>query len=168
MSQVTLQRMLKFTDADLAANRQGKLSVKQRERMQPPKFNRLVMFVILGHMVLIGGILGAIALVTGEAVLWLVLLIVLGLGAVPFITLQNEGNLNPILKADVLSGKVVSRSGMVFLDEQSRQRVDLQIDGIVLKLLPRQAAAFKHEDEYTVYYLPQSLHLLTAEVLREN
>jgi len=165
MRQQQLQRTLKFTEDDLNANRSGRLSDAQRERLEPPKVNRLVTMVIVGHMALIGGILGLIALLTGEAILWLVLLIVLGMAALPFVMMQNEGNLRPVLKADILRGKVASSSGAVFLEPRSNRRVDLLIDGIAVEMSPRQAGAFQHGGEYTVYYLPQSKRLLTAEVL---
>lgn len=167
MNQQQLQRVLKITNADLAANREGRLSDAQQQRMQPPQVNRLVLYVILGHMLLIGGLLGMIALVTGEAVLWLVLLIVVGLGAFPFITMQNEGNIKPALKSDVLGGKVRSTSGMVFLEPRGSRRVDLRINGKIIEATPRQAAAFQDEGEYIVYYLPQSRLLISAEVLGE-
>lgn len=160
-----LQRSLKFTEDDLAANRAGRLSEAQLERMQPPRVSQLATMVILGHMALIGGILGLIALLTGEAILWLVLLIVLGLGALPFIMMQNEGNLRPVLRADILRGKVASSSGTVFLEARSNRRVDLLINGQTVRLTPRQAGAFRHEGDYTIYYLPQSHHLLSAEAL---
>ncbi len=167
MNQQQLQRVLKVTDADLAANREGRLSEVQQQRMQPPKVNQLVLYVILGHLLLIGGLLGTIALVTGEAILWLVLLIVIGLGAFPFITIRNEGNIKPTLKSDVLRGKVVSTNGVVFLEPKGSRRVNLLVNGKSIEATPRQAAAFQNEGEYIVYYLPQSHLLISAEVLGE-
>ncbi|MCA9915814.1 MAG: hypothetical protein KC496_20810 [Anaerolineae bacterium] len=167
MNQQQLQRVLNVTDADLAANREGRLSDAQQQRMQPPKVNRLVLYVILGHLLLIGGLLGTIALVTGEAILWLVLLIVVGLGAFPFITMQNEGNIKPALKGDVLGGKVRSTSGFVFIETRGSRRVDLKVNGKIIEATPRQAVAFQNGNEYTLYYLPQSRVLISAEVLTD-
>ena len=115
MTQQPLQRALKFTDDDLASNRDGRMSAAQREAWKPPKPNQLAVMVIAGHVLLITGLLGVIAIVTGKAALWVVVFIVAGLSLLPFVLMQNEGNIRPALRNDIAQGKVSCSCGIAIL-----------------------------------------------------
>lgn len=165
MSQLQLQRILQFTVDDLRENREGRISEKQQDKFKPPEVNRLVVWVLLGHAIFIGGLLGAIAILTGSIAAWIVLGVVLAFGMLPFVVLQNEGNITPLLRGDYESGKVKQACGVVILTEKKVRRVyyELYIDGIILKISAKEATAFIHEEIYCVYYLPRSLKLISAE-----
>lgn len=167
MKHLTLQTILKFNADDLKANRDGHVSTKQFEKYKPAEVNRLAVFVIMGHVLVIGGILGAIALFTGKAAMWIVFGIVVAAALLPFVLLQNEGNIKPALRGDVKVGKVMKACGIVILTERKGRQIyyDLYVDGVTLQISATQAAAFVHEDSYCIYYLPRSLMLLSAEPL---
>src|SRR5688572_27680062 len=101
MKHLTLQTTLKFNADDLKANRDGRVSTTQFEKYKPAEVNRLAVYVIMGHVLVIGGILGAIALVTGKAAMWIVFGVVVAAALLPFVLLQNEGNIKPTLRGDV-------------------------------------------------------------------
>jgi hypothetical protein len=167
MKHLTLQTLLKFTADDLKANREGRISSKQFEKYKPAEVNRLAVYVILGHVLVIGGILGAIAIAVGKWEMWIVFAIVVGAALLPFVLLQNEGNIKPALRGDVKAGKVAKACGIVILTERKGRSVyyDLYVDGVTLQISANQAEAFVHGDSYCVYYFPHSLMLLTAEPL---
>jgi hypothetical protein len=167
MKHLTLQTTLKFTADDLKSNRDGRVSKRQFEKYKPPEINKMAIYVLLGHGVLIGGILGAIAIATGETAMWIVFAIVVAAAFLPFVLLNNEGNLTPVVRGDVLAGVVEKTCGIVILTEHSGREIyyELYIDSITLKISRSQAAAFVHGDSYCIYYLPKSRTLLTAEPL---
>lgn len=163
-----LERSLKFTPEDLAMNREGRMSPAQRAAWKPPRPNQLAVMVIGGHVILIGGLLGLIAIVTGESALWLVVLIVVGLTLLPFVLMQNEGNIRPALRNDIAQGKVASACGIAILQRKQGRQVsyDLSIGGVTVSLTPAQATAFRDREQYCIYYLPHSLMLVSAEEVR--
>lgn len=167
MQQVQLQRIFKFTTDDLKANRTGTLSESQVTKNEPPKPNKLVFIVIIGHALVIGGILGAIAIATGEMALWIVLAIVVAMGLMPFVMMGNEGNINPAFRNDIEAGKVRKVCGMVIVHKIEREnrtpKYELYIDGLAFQLSTPQAGAFVSEKDYCIYYLPLSKKILSAE-----
>jgi len=165
MSLLQLQRTLKFDVDDLRANRDGRMSERQRGKYQTPQPNKLVIGVIIGHGVLITGILGAIAIATGERALWVVLGIVVAVAFIPFVLMQNEANIKPTLKSDVNKGKVAVACGIVILTAKGNNNpyYELYVDGVTMRITPSQASAFVDKETYCVYYLPLSYMLLTAE-----
>ncbi len=162
-----LQRSLKFTLDDLKLNRSGQLSEAQHEKHKPPEVSRLAFYVIAGHAILIGGLLGAIAIITGKFAMWIVLAIVLGLGLLPFLLMNNEGNINPTLRGDVQNGVVKKACGITIIkqttDRNNVSSYELYVDDLALKLTASQASAFINEEVYCIYYLPLSRTLLSAE-----
>jgi hypothetical protein len=165
MSHLQLQSKLKFSVDDLRENRDGRISEKQHEKFKPPEVNRLVLWVLLGHAVFIGGLLGAIAIITGSIAAWVVLAIVMAFGMLPFVVMKNEGNITPLLRNDYESGKVKQACGIVILSEKKGRRIyyELYVDAVTLKITAKEAAAFIHEETYCIYYLPRSLKLISAE-----
>jgi hypothetical protein len=165
MSQLQIMQQLKFTTGDLQANRAGTMSEAQRDKFKPAEPNLLVVGVVVGHLLLIGGILGVIAFVTGERALWVVFAIVCVLMALPFVLLQNEGNISPLLKADAKAGKVKMTCGMAIIEQKQGRTVyhTLTINSVTMRLSATQVTAFIHGRHYCAYYLPQSKTLLSAE-----
>ena len=167
MQHLQLQRTLNFTTDDLRANRDGRISEAQYKKYEPPKYSKTVLIVVFGHALVIGGLLGAIAIITGEAAMWIVLGIVLAMGLLPFLLMHNEGNINPTLRGDATNGVVKKACGIVILTPKTRRNkttyVELYIDGINLNISDKQSSAFIHEEVYCIYYLPLSRTLLSAE-----
>lgn len=166
-AQSTLMRALKFNEHDLEANRAGTMSDAQRERLGPAQFSSLVFAVIGIHAVLIVGILGAIAIMTGETALWIVMFAVLGLGLVPFVLMRNEGNLRPAVKNDVSQGKVAQVEGMATLEIKKGRYTyyELSLGATTFRISSKAYGAFRQGEAYRAYYLPTSETLLTAEPL---
>ncbi|GAB5490521.1 MAG: hypothetical protein Phog2KO_07360 [Phototrophicaceae bacterium] len=166
-----LQRTLKFNTDDLKLNREGQLSEAQHDKHKPPEVSKLALYVIGGHALLIGGLLGAIAIITGKLAMWIVLAIVLGLGLLPFVLMKNEGDIKPTLRGDVKNGFVKKACGITIITQtKNRDNVssyELYVDGLTLKLTANQASAFVSEEIYCVYYLPLSKTLLSAEPYNE-
>ncbi|MGJ3241050.1 MAG: hypothetical protein ACFE0Q_20235 [Anaerolineae bacterium] len=172
MQHLQLQRTLKFTTDDLRANREGRLSDAQHDKHKPPEVSRLALYVVIGHAVVIVSILGAIALLTGSTAMWIVVGAMLVLGLLPFIIMNNEGNINPTLRGDVKQGAVKQVCGMAIVKKETNRhhisRYELYIDGMSFKLSATQAGGFISEQDYCVYYLPLSKTLLSAEPYRAD
>lgn len=158
-----LSSALKFTEADLEANRNGHISEAQRQPYAVPQVSRIAIYVILGHAVLLVGIFGAIALVVNEPALWGILLLVSGLALLPFFVSRNEFLRRPVVQDDVNRGKVASVCGVVQLPmENSRYHLHIegkQFNNLTLKVW----GAFRPNTSYCLYYLPQSGIILSAE-----
>jgi len=151
--------------ADLQANRDGRISERQRESFGQPQFKPIVHVVIWGHALFIGGLLGAIAIVSGSTAMWLVLGLVTALGAFPFIVMQNEGSYRPVLKNDLAAGTVAQVTGLVILQKREgrRPKHEVIIAGHRFSVSDKAFAAFENHESYRVYYLPRSAVLLSAE-----
>lgn len=171
MQHIQLQTSLKFTTDDLKANREGRISEKQGKKYEAPKIPMLVIAVVLGHAVLVGGILGAIAIITGNTAMWFVLGLVLALGLLPFVLMQNEGNIRPALRGDIKQGTVKKACGIAILTQKKNRhnitQYKLYVDGINIILTSTQASGFVNEALYCIYYLPRSMTLLSAEPMSE-
>jgi len=168
MSRLELMRNLKFDTEDLRTNRDGKISPTQRERFQPPKLNPVIMLTMLAHLGLVGGIIAVLAILTGSKALWFVLILVTILTLMPFGWMQEAHRVRPVVMSDVNRGKVVKSCGIVILRENKGRTTtfDLLVDGVALAITPSEAAAFRNENRYCVYYLPESKTLLSAEPMQ--
>ncbi|XWX03208.1 hypothetical protein VZO05_11920 [Aggregatilineales bacterium SYSU G02658] len=158
-----LARALKFTAADLEQNRQGRISAAQRQPYTTPPVSRIAVYVILGHGALLLGLLGAIAVVANQPVMWLVLGIVAVMGLMPLFLTRSEFLSRPVVQDDVNRGKVAQVCGVVSLTMEGK-RYDLRVGtyefrGVSLKVW----GAFKQNIAYCVYYLPRSGVILSAE-----
>ncbi|MGB7339117.1 MAG: hypothetical protein WBC91_09520 [Phototrophicaceae bacterium] len=170
MQHLQLQRILNFNVDDLRANREGKISEAQHDKHKPPEVSKLALYVIFGHAIVIVGLLGAIAIISARPAMWVVVGVVLALGLLPFLIMNNEGNLNPTLRGDVQKGRVEKVCGIAFItqnkDRNNISSYELYIDGMTFKVTSSQASAFIHEQDYCIYYLPLSKTLLSAEPYR--
>jgi hypothetical protein len=160
----SLMQAFNLHEDDLIANREGRISERQMTWLAPPKFGGIVLAVVLGHFVLIGGVLGAIALITGEPFMFVVVAIVAGLGALPFMMVGRDGVGRPVLQNDVRRGKVIALTVPVLLDPESGNgRYHIQAGELRFKVSSRVYNRFIPEADYTLYYLPDSKQLLSAE-----
>lgn len=158
-----LASALKFTPEDLQANRSGRISVAQRTRHEAPRISSVAVYVLIGHGVVLMGLLGTIALIVNKPAMWGVLLIVAGLAMLPFFAARNEFVRRPVLQDDVNRGSVAVVTGDAQLPmENQRYHVRVgnqEFRNVSLKLW----GAFRPGVAYHVYYLPQSRIMLSAE-----
>jgi len=167
MSQLHLMRTLNFNTEDLRANREGRMSEAQRERLTPPKTNPMIAVAVFGHLAVVGGMLALLAIFTQSMALWAVFGLAVVMMMAPFGFLRSEGKLNrPVMRDDMAKGRVEKACGIVILTEKKGRKTtfDLLVSGISLEISPAEAAAFQHEAMYCVYYLPGSKTLLSAEL----
>jgi len=164
-----LIRAMKFKLADLDANREGKLSEHQLELYGPPKFSGVVIAVILGHMLLVGGLLGGIAIIAQVPALFIIMIAVLGLSGLPFMLMGKQGGGRPVFANDVARGRVDTICGYVLLQaEPEAQKYTLMIEGEVFKISKNAFSGFVHQRPYCLYYLPDSKVILSAEAMQDE
>lgn len=158
-------RHFRFNEADLQANQDGRISNAQRERYMPPRFQGLVMIVILGHAALLAGLLGLIALISQQPLMLLVLAVVLGMALLPF-TLARADNLQrPVVLQDIHAGRVTSVCGPVLLDSQDKTSYTLLVSGEPFTLSRDAYFALRPGFEYCFYYLPNSRTILSVAIV---
>jgi hypothetical protein len=167
MSQLQLMKTLQFSTEDLRTNRDGHISDLQRERFTPPKPNKLVVMVMFGHLIVIGGILAALAVVNQSTALLVVMGVVVLMMFAPFGWVQQKNQQRPIVQDDIARGAVEKACGIAILVEKKIRKTyfELTIEGITMEISPAQAESFKQGRTYCVYYLPGSKTLLSAETM---
>ncbi len=158
-----------FNDADLAANREGRLSEKQAERLLKARRNTVQGMV--GIMVLLTVILLPLAVLgqaqTGSAQVSIVIgLVWLGLMGL-FLAIIRSGQ---AVQADAWRGQVEIVRGPVqcYTSSQgdSGTQYNLRVGDVTFHKVDRDAyIAFKHLDAYIIYYTPQSKQIVAAEPL---
>lgn len=163
-----LARALKFTADDLEMNRQGRVSAAQRQPYAKPTLNPLAVYVILGHAALLVGLLGVIALIVNQPILWLVLLVVGAMALMPFFLIRSEFFSRPVVQDDLNRGKVAQVRGVATLTMEGKRyhlRIGTQeFRDVSLKVW----GAFQQNRSYCVYYLPRSGVILSAEECPED
>jgi hypothetical protein len=163
-----LARALKFTAADLEMNRQGRVSAAQRQPHAALQISQIAVYVILGHAVLLVGLLGAIAVIASQPALWLVLAIVGVMALMPLFLARAEFLSRPVVQDDLNRGVVAQACGAAHLTQEG-QRYHLRVGGeefpnVSLKVW----GAFRQNASYCVYYLPRSKVILSAEECLEG
>jgi len=158
-----LASALKFSEDDLERNRSGRISDAQRARFTPPPVSRIAIYVVLGHAVLLVGVLGGIAMVVNEPALWVILLIVGALAMLPFFAARSEFVRRPLVQDDVNRGRVASVCGVVELPAEDN-RYHIRVDGVEFRSVTLKVwGAFSPQRAYCIYYLPQTRIILSAE-----
>lgn len=161
--QISLMRALRFDEEDLAANRAGKLSERQKNANEAPRFSGVVQWVVLGHIAALGGLMGIIALISGNAAMWLVMLLVLGFAALPVMML-NRGVGRPILQKELAAGRVQRLQGEISKEKRGTSaRFYLECEGQRFHITPGVFNAFRDGASYILYILPESSTLISAE-----
>ena len=146
-----LMNALRFTEEDLTANQQAKMSVSQRLRCLTNRDGWLVAGLFCGFGFL------AIWLGARDAVFFLVVF-----AAGIFACGQHVYNYH----TDATKGIVAALEGRINLDIFGR-RFSIEIDGMRFNLKRDTFLAFKNGDPYRIYYSPKSKMLLSAEWLRD-
>ncbi|QPC82615.1 hypothetical protein G4Y79_23485 [Phototrophicus methaneseepsis] len=160
-----LMQALKFNSKDLAHNQEGELSPRQKGRLQPPRMEGIGLWVLLGHVALIIGILGAIAIFTGHWILLVIALFVGGMAGMPLVMVRDQKFMKPDLAQDVDQGKVISVCGETirYARTDTEQAYYVVVDEMTFKVTSQVYSGFHQEGSYCVYYLPRSRMILSAE-----
>ena len=164
-AQASLLRALAATGDDLTRNRDGRISQRQRDLNGAARLPRLAIVVLMGHALLITGLLGGIALLTGQAALWLVLGIVLLLTLVPFVLMKGEATLQPVLRDDVQAGRVEAICGSLVRRPGNGRVYRIIVQGEGFEVSKTVWNVVSEQRDYCVYYLPKSRRVLTMEIV---
>ena len=162
---INLMRALEFTDADLVANRRGKLTLAQKRVVRQASYvylPRLIALIIVGGFLLILGFAPHIIL-TQRAIILLGLVIV-GWGLVS--TIQRLLQFSDDQAAGVVEqveGEAQTTSARVRFDRQYYVTV-----GSTTFHVPQSVYDAVQPGFYRGYYAPYSMTLLSAEVLEDD
>lgn len=155
-----LAQALHFSEDDLILNQEGIIGVNQSRQLDK-QFERKLL-IIFGPVVF-GVFLIVIAILHPE----------LGIGGfalfVFFLAVVNLQRLIHFLKwyRDYRSRQIVTAEGLIEL-KIWQQGYTIQLGDLSFHLNSKAAFAFKNGDPYRLYYLPESLTLLSAEWLRDD
>lgn len=161
-----LMNSFKFSEVDLEANREGKLSGRQKEKLVGQQPSALVQAVMVGHFVIVIGLLGLIAFASQNTWMFVITLAVIAVLAAPFSMMAGGGR--PALRDDVAKGQVMSACGDAVLTSQAGIRgntYSLMIAQITFKIEERTYRQIENGRAYCAYYLPQSRTLLSIEAV---
>lgn len=161
-----LMRVFHTSDTDLAANREGKITRAQHEHLKPAQSQTIVQIVLWGHLLVIGGLILFISVISQEPILLLVCGLVIGLSVMPFTTLRTTA---VDLRMDLADGVLESVSGQVTVSRSRTKdmayRVKLVDESLSFVITRKQASAFRSDVPYTIYYLPKSRVIVSAEAI---
>ncbi|HEX2908350.1 MAG TPA: hypothetical protein VHO69_15870 [Phototrophicaceae bacterium] len=163
-----LMAALNFTDEDLEANRDGRLSQRQRQRFAKMQANITTEIYLAGFVGLIG---------IPILVYWYHLHSVSWLEAVPpalissFVCLMlvlSWWERRIMLAADLREESVETLQGLVKLEHLGKSGGHFNLQNQNFPLSSKALLAFKNGDPYCIYYAPNTRTLLSAEWLRED
>lgn len=164
-----LMRVFNTSEADLAANRNGEITRAQHERLKPTQSQTIVQIALWGHLLGIGGLMLFVTLITQQLILLLVCGVVIGLGIMPFTMLRSTA---ADVRLDLADGTLASATGSVSVTRSQKRdsayRLKLHGADLSFVVTRKQASAFSSEVPYTIYYLPKSRAIVSAEVLEAS
>ena len=158
MSSLTLEKAFNFDADDLRLNRIGRMSPAQRKRLVREAW---LPFIVLTVPIAACGIISFIGSRNSENIsisisgfMLLALFIMIGLG---YVGQQN------LVRAAETTGVTVA-FGKIKLQDDKRNLLLLEIDGLIFRLFGWQLPAFDVEKAYRIYYLKDSMKVLSAEI----
>jgi hypothetical protein len=166
ISRPALAELLAFTPDDLAANREGRLSERQRERLRAAR--RRAALVVMAILVLVG-IAAAVLLYIGQSSGSLILGFV-GIG----VTVCNAALMGVLVRnyarltADIDGGQVTALEGSVHHTIRVTGRLAtyiLSVDGTELSIAKPVFLAIPEGARCRFYRTPAAKTLLSAEIL---
>lgn len=168
-----LDAALQFNAEDLNANREGRLSVRQRNRVFARRRSVLIALAIITLMMgVISGVV-ILAVLLGAAVSEMAILLALG-GEIVTVGLAYLGwSLRQNFQKYLLPGRVARIEGPVTCyqlrerqNEKTRIGYYLRIGDLEFEISDAALNAFIDGAPYIVYYVPRPLTLLSAEPVR--
>lgn len=171
----SLSTILKFNADDLAANRDGYMTVNQRSRLQQETRRFVQKHVAFGLSILLffGCLLvvlfqsASISEINLMTICTLILGITLTLALPGFLFNEALGRRRAV-RADLYKGHVEAAEGLVALTIYQRGRysgLEISVGGETFKAESDVFVAFKNGEPYAVYYAPHSRTLLSAKHL---
>jgi len=165
--------ILDFKLSDLHANRKGILSKRQRRIAEDSQPNLLIQMVLMGHVVVIIGILIVIVFVSGVTAERLMFLVVASVVIVsPFLYAMDR--ISAIKKAglspeDVQSGEVLSVCGLVecYPPPIPTQPAKIRIEGKSFHVPNTLLDVIDSEQPYCAYYTPHGKRIVSIEIVTE-
>ncbi len=162
-----LMRGLNFTSEDLAANRQRRMSERQRQRLRPAQPGAVAWIAILAHFGLIIGIVGTLMLAArvafGNAAL--VIGLVAGSLLLPILMLYFGRSKTWTDMKDVTEGEVRMVRGRIRLESGERFLIFHRawIGNRRFDLSRKAFFAFTDQQTYCIYITPGKGSILSAE-----
>jgi hypothetical protein len=162
MSADKLQQALKFTDADINANREGKITQSQAERLSNTqvglgKFSAAI--VIFGILILF--VIHTFANLDNDATT-LYTIVVLILCAILAPTMFGN---SVTIRQDVEGDQVVSVQGIVRKRYSVKTGYNLYIGQIRFSIFRHTYNSFEDGAMYKIYFIPNSKTILSAEIV---
>lgn len=158
MSQLSLEKAFNFDTDDLRLNRIGRVSPAQKKRLVREAW---LPFLVLIMPIAACGILSFIGSRNSEnisvSIAGFMLLALLGTIGLGYIGQQN------LVRAAEESGVTVA-FGKIKLVDDKRNLLLLEIDGLIFRLFGWQRTAFDPNKAYRIYYLNDSMKVLSAEI----
>lgn len=165
-----LAAALKFNDDDLQANRAGRLTVRQRNRVH---VRRRMVIIALTLITAFVGIISAVvilAVLLGAAVSEVAILLALGGEVVTAGLAWLVWSLRQHYKTYLREGHVARIEGPVTMyqlrerqDDKTRTVYALRIGHLEFEIPEAALSAFTEGSHYIIYYAPDPLTLLSAE-----
>ena len=159
-----LQQALDFSDEDLQANREGKLSETQRKKLetaQQGSFRSLrTMTLIILFSLLIGIVPGGIALIAGGSIALLLSVLALMEYLTSYRAFQHDLALPEIETAQGVLDYVMRENAV--LDGMTHP-AGIRIGDLKFLLMEDQVRSFLEGEVYVLYYAPATHRLLSVE-----
>lgn len=160
-----LDHILHFTEDDLRANRDGKLSPHQEQILM----RRAISLDTRWRTPLLGGIVLAIIalilLLSGNLLFFVGLAIIAG--GLLLIALQGFLEIRKRVNSDLASGLVKSVTGNLRIERLDKVQV-LHVHDLYFQVSNNTQHAFEDQAMYTLYYVPISGVLLSADQIKTD
>jgi hypothetical protein len=163
-----LARALDFTEDDLATNREGKLSTRQKEFLRRKAFSEIKdqpavqRFGCFWLLLLVGLFVGAIG---GDVVTVTVARLVVGLPVI--ILVFQFFRVWRHIGMDMDKGTVTSDTGKVSLKVGEYDHL-LSFPNVAFAIGEDVLLAFHNDESYRIYYAPNTRVILSAEPMRDD
>ncbi len=166
-----LAEAFEFTQDDLVANRQGRLTACQRSKLVIKK-DTSIRFIILIDLLLIVVAVVGIWYFGKHGENFLIWFCVIGLMALPFMGYAAVRGEQDRWQADIGEGNVESICGVIWLDVRHRRAwlVDylLMIGQREWFISKEQFLMLHHGASYCIYYVPKHKMILSIEAIKDQ
>lgn len=163
--QEELMDVLKFSETDLALNREGRLSIEQMRDLKSRETIRGNALILAG---VIAGILWlcwfVVALLRPDTPVHVYMLFIMFIGFSGISVIVGYFQ-NAELNAEIARGQVESIEGVALVNTESRLQGSIKIDDFPLKINRQALQYVKHLEPHIVYFLPRSKIIVSVEVL---
>jgi hypothetical protein len=167
---IMLAAALGFNDDDLQANRAGRLTVRQRNRVYGLRYTLIIALAVVTAVIGLIAAVVIVAVLVGAAISPVAILLALGGEVITAGLAYWAWSLWQNYRTYLLPGRVQQVKGTVTVyqlrerqDERRKTVYYLRIDPLEFPISDEGLNAFTDGARYVVYYVPQPLTLLSAE-----